>query len=160
MDRVTGWCLIFALAGVVDAAGASTCDRLEAATWLLGEWTAQDGDKVVLESWRLVSPDTFEGLGETRAGADRMIVAAEALRLVRMADGVFYVAKVAHNPYPVSFRLTDCPPARLVFENPTHDFPRRLEYTLAGDGLMTVAISDGAGKGFTLSFRRREDRQP
>lgn len=160
MDRMTGWCCVCVLAGAVGTAGASNCDRLEAATWLVGEWMAQDGDRVVLESWRLVSPDTFEGLGETRTGADGTIVAAEALRLVRMADSVFYVAKVAHNPYTVSFRLNDCPPARLVFENPAHDFPRRLEYTQADDGLMSVVISDGAGKGFTLRFRRLGERQP
>lgn len=120
---------------------------------LLGEWPAQDESKVVTESWHAASPHTFEGSGEARSSAGGKTVDAEVLRLVRMGEAVFYVAKVAHNRYPVSFRLVECPPRRLVFENPAHDFPRRLEYTLADDGTMVVAVSDGAAKGFTLRFR-------
>jgi len=43
---------------------------------------------------------------------------------------------------------------RLVFENPTHDFPRRLEYTMQPDGGLEVSVSDGAERGFKLQFRR------
>lgn len=149
-----------ALALAAAAAGAATCDRLDAASWLLGEWVAPDAGRTVTESWRAASPDTFEGAGETCSRADGRIIESEALRLVRMADAVFYVAKVAHNPYPVSFRLVDCPAGRLVFENPLHDFPRKLAYALLDDGTMTVAVSDGAGKGFTLRFRRQGDSRP
>ncbi|MGB5102119.1 MAG: DUF6265 family protein [Steroidobacteraceae bacterium] len=154
MVRITLLLCASATSGMAGVAGATTCDRLEPASWLLGEWLAIDAGRTITESWRTVSPDTYEGYGETRSIADGKAIDAEVLRLVRMADAVFYVAKVAHNPYPVSFRLVDCPPQRLVFENPSHDFPRRLEYALADDGTLTVAVSDGADEGFTLRFER------
>lgn len=160
MDRIAMLLCACAMSGAAGAAGAATCDRLDTASWLLGEWLAQDASKAITESWRAASPDTFEGSGETRSRVDDRIVESESLRLVRMADAVFYVAKVAHNPYPVSFRLVACPPHRLVFENPSHDFPRKLEYTLAEDGTLAVAVSDGADKGFTLRFRRAGDTRP
>lgn len=160
MVRITLLLCACAMSVVADVAAAGTCARLDAAAWLLGEWQAADADRTITESWRTVSPDTYEGSGETRSLADGRAIDSEVLRLVRMADAVFYVAKVAHNPYPVSFRLVDCPPHRLVFENPSHDFPRRLEYTLADDGTLTVAVSDGADKGFTLRFRRQGDHRP
>lgn len=160
MDRIPTLLCTCAMFGAAGAAGAATCDRLDAASWLLGEWLAQDAGKAITESWRAASPDTFEGSGVTRSRADDSIIEAESLRLVRMADAVFYVAKVAHNPHPVSFRLVECPPHELVFENPSHDFPRRLVYTLEDDGALAVAVSDGAEKGFTLRFLRRGDTHP
>lgn len=148
------------MSGVAGIAGAATCERLEPASWLLGEWLADDAGKTITESWLAASPDTFEGSAVTRSAADGRIIESESLRLVRMADAVFYVAKVAHNPWPVPFRLVEYPPQRLVFENPSHDFPRRLEYTLATDGVLTVAVSDGADKGFSLRFERVGDANP
>lgn len=135
-------------------AQSAPCSNLDPARWLLGQWSAQSDDKQVLETWREVSATTFEGSGVTSARADAAVLDREDLRLVAMADAVFYVAKVAHNPYPVAFRMTGCDAGRLVFENPTHDFPRRLEYTMQPDGRLEVTVSDGAGRGFKLQFRR------
>lgn len=135
-------------------AQAAPCSNLEPAHWLLGQWEALSGDKRVLETWREVSATTFEGSGVTSARADAAVLDGEDLRLVAMLDAVFYVAKVAHNPYPVAFRMTGCDAGRLVFENPTHDFPRRLEYTRQPDGRLEVTVSDGAERGFKLQFRR------
>ena len=104
--------------------------------------------------------DSWEGYGETasngESAADRSVLEREALRLVNMGDEIFYLAKVAHNALPVAFKLVDCGDDWAVFENPDHDFPRRLEYRIAGNG-MDVHVSDGLadGKGFTLRFTRR-----
>jgi hypothetical protein len=141
-----------ALAGA-GSANASPCSQLDAARWLLGEWVADSGERVVTESWRASSEKTFEGAGVTRAKASGEIVDGEALRLVEMTDAVFYVAKVAHNEYPVAFRLIECDDGRLVFENPTHDFPQRLEYRRVGEAGLKVDVSAGS-RGFTLDFRR------
>ena len=140
------------LVGAVAQAGP--CTSLEGARWLLGSWVADGGKRIVTETWTEVSPTTFEGVGVTRDGSDGSVVDGEALRLVAMADGVFYVAKVAHNDYPVAFRLTACDADRLVFENPGHDFPRRLEYRRVDDDRLEVLVSDGAERGFRLDFRR------
>jgi hypothetical protein len=136
------------------AAQAGPCTSLEPARWLLGSWVADGGKRIVTETWTEASPTTFEGQGVTRDRTDGPVVDGEELRLVAMGDGVFYVAKVAHNDYPVAFRLTTCEADRLVFENPAHDFPRRLEYQRVDDGRLEVHVSDGAERGFTLDFRR------
>lgn len=136
------------------SAQAAPCSNLDPARWLLGQWAAESGDKRVLETWREVSATTFEGSGVTTTRTDAAVVDGEDLRLVAMLDAVFYVAKVAHNPYPVAFRMTVCEAGRLVFENPTHDFPRRLVYTMQPDGELEVTVSDGAERGFKLQFRR------
>jgi hypothetical protein len=136
-------------------ATAPGCDRLDAAQWLVGSWRAESRDSVVTETWTEVGARTYEGRGETRARADGQLRDQEDLRLVAMGDGVFYVAKVAHNDRPVAFRLTTCGDGRLVFENPSHDFPRRIEYRRLDGIRFEVHVSDGAGRGFRLEFTRQ-----
>ncbi|HEU0225070.1 MAG TPA: DUF6265 family protein [Steroidobacteraceae bacterium] len=144
--------LVMAAAWLPVAAGAVDCGTLGSLRWLLGDWHA-DGSKTRFhESWRELDGQTFAGTGVERSQADGAVKGAEDLRLVAMGDGVFYVSKVSHNALPVAFRLTSCTDNAFIFENPAHDFPRRIEYR-RGDEALTVRVSDGAEKGFTLEFR-------
>jgi hypothetical protein len=133
------------------------CATLDAVTWLIGSWQAESGATTITETWVVASPITLEGRGVTRAKADGTVRDAEDLRLVAMGDGVFYVAKVAHNERPVAFRLTACSEGTLVFENPAHDFPRRLEYRRVDATRLAVHVSDGGSRGFRLDFIRQSD---
>lgn len=142
---------------------------LEQFTWLSGEWQASLGKSTVLESWQVRSAETFEGEGKTIA-ADGKVKQQESLRLVQMQQQIFYLAKVAHNPLPVAFKLEECAAGRLKFVNMAHDFPKQLEYVFIQPSSqppvsgqkdeqsteqMQVHVSDGAGKGFSLLFSRK-----
>ena len=140
------------LAPLAGADGA-VCAGLADLEWMLGEWQQASAGTVTRESWTRVSPDTFEGFGETLIAASGERRSAEALRLVRMQDDVFYLAKTSGNAMPVAFTLTGCGPGSATFENPAHDFPRRLHYEREGDGL-SVAVSDGGERGFEIRFER------
>ena len=54
--------------------------------------------------------------------------------------------KVAENEYPVPFRLTSVESGRVVFENPTHDFPQKIIYQRNGTHALKVTI-EGPGDG-------------
>jgi hypothetical protein len=136
------------------AAAAAGCASLADLRWLLGEWTAVGSKASFHESWAELGPHTFEGSGIERAKTDGAVKGSEVLRLVEMAGDIFYISKVTHNDLPVAFRLTGCKEGRFVFENPAHDFPRRLEYRRAGHDRLAVHVTDGGEKGFTLDFRR------
>jgi hypothetical protein len=133
---------------------AGDCRSLDDLRWLLGDWMAEGSASTFHESWTELGPRTFEGSGVERSKADGAVKGSEALRLVEMAGGVYYISKVAHNELPVAFRLSGCDDGRFVFENPAHDFPRLLEYRRAADDRLVVRVSDGGDKGFTLDFRR------
>lgn len=135
-------------------ADAASCSRLASVAWLLGTWHAESRDALITETWVTVSDTTYEGRGVTRSRADGSLRDAEDLRLVAMGDGVFYVAKVAHNERPVAFRLTSCSGGIFVFENPAHDFPRRIEYRRVDDARFEAHVSDGGNRGFRLVFSR------
>lgn len=147
----TAW--VLAAAWFPAAAGAADCASLDALRWLIGDWHADGGKTSFHESWRELDGHSFAGTGVERSKPDGTVTGAEDLRLLEMGGAVFYVSKVTHNELPVAFRLTACSDRLFVFENPSHDFPRRLEYR-QGDGTLTVRVSDGADKGFTLEFER------
>ena len=133
---------------------AEGCGSLGGLRWLLGEWTA-DGDRTNFrESWTESTPRTFEGAGIERSKPDGAVKGSESLRLVEMTGSVYYLSKVSHNELPIAFRLTSCDGSTYVFENPAHDFPKRLEYRRDGEDRLVVRVSDGGDKGFTLDFHR------
>jgi len=133
---------------------AQDCSDLQVAAWLLGEWHGVRGENRIVERWRQASGETFEGIGTT--SRTDQLAESETMRLVAMEQRVFYVAKVAQNPLPIAFALTQCDAQRLVFENPAHDFPKKLEYQLIDPGTLSVHVSDGAQRGFTLTFKRKK----
>lgn len=147
----TAW--LAAAVAAAPSAEAADCGALESLRWLLGDWRADGGKTSFHESWRELDPQTFSGTGIERANPDGTVKGAEDLRLVAMGGEVFYVSKVSHNALPVAFRLSSCADGLFVFENPAHDFPRRLEYR-RGDDALTVRVSDGAERGFALAFQR------
>ena len=107
--------------------------------WLQGTWQRDDlpqgrsGDEV----WRREG-DALVGAGSSyRDGALRF---REQLRIVQEGAQVFYVADVPGNPAPVKFRQTHQQGQSVVFENPAHDFPWRIEYQREGERL-TARIS-------------------
>jgi hypothetical protein len=59
-------------------------------------------------------------------------------------------------PRHCSLSLTACPAGRLVFENPGHDFPKRIVYSMQPDDSINVEVSDGRDQGFTLRFRHAD----
>jgi hypothetical protein len=136
------------------AARGADCDSLESLRWLLGDWLADGSKSTFHESWRELGVRDFLGTGIERAKPGGTLKGGEELRLVRMGGAVFYVSKVTHNELPVAFRMTSCSDGVFTFENPAHDFPKRLEYRQIGDEALAVRVSDGGSKGFTLEFMR------
>ncbi len=130
-------------------------DDLSRLEWILGEWMTDDGTNITTEFWHRVSPKTFEGGGVTRSvlSGDE-ILNFESLRLLEMSGDIFYVAKVDHNEFPISFKLIEQNDSIAVFENMTHDFPTRIEYWLLNADSISVRIS-GGDKFFTIKFEKK-----
>jgi hypothetical protein len=132
------------------------CNSLNSLQWILGDWRADSGKTINIESWRKVSAKTFEGFGESRTKDSNTPKSTELLRLIEMANELFYIAKPKQNNLPVAFKLIHCTIKSAVFENPEHDFPNKLEYKLTADNKMVVTVSGIKGKSFTLNFIRQD----
>ncbi len=156
MRSITGIIAVVALTLAAQNALAqeSDCTSLDTVSWLEGTWVTESNGRRTTETWAFVSDDTVEGEGRVTRISTGEQTGSETLRLVVMGGEVFYLAKIASNPFPVPFALVACDATSATFENMEHDFPRRLEYTWDGDQALNVQVSDGAGNGFTLPFVR------
>jgi hypothetical protein len=145
------------LATLVLAAGASSAQGTgdgPGLTWLEGRWCGGDASMRTEETWLPDHGDMHFGL--SRTVKDGRVVAFEFLRIA-MADGAAtYLAQPGGSP-PTAFARTDGGEQWVRFENPQHDFPRRIEYRRTGDS-MTAEIAgpgrDGQEQAIAFEFRR------
>jgi hypothetical protein len=66
-------------------------------------------------------------LGMNRTRSRGRVVMFEFLRIVARGDSIFYIA-MPRGRGGTSFPLVERSEARVVFENPGHDFPQRVIY--------------------------------
>ena len=122
--------------------------------WMAGDWqTASGGRRQVEEHWTKPAGGTMMGVSRTVA-ADKT-VEFEYLRIEQRADGVYYVAHPKARCPGTDFKLTRASATEAVFENPQHDFPKRVIYRKNADDSLTASIDAGEGsKAMSFAFQR------
>ena len=122
--------------------------------WMAGDWqTAPGGRRQIEEHWTAVAGGTMMGMSRTVAG--EKTVEFEYLRIEQRADGIYYVAHPKARCPATDFKLTKASANEAVFENPQHDFPKRIIYRKTGADTLTASIDGGEGsKAMTFSFTR------
>jgi Domain of unknown function (DUF6265) len=122
-------------------------------SWIAGDWqTAAGGRTQIEEHWTQVAGASMMGMSRTVAG-DKT-AEFEYLRIEQRADGIYYVAHPKGRCPGTDFKLTRASATEAVFENPQHDFPKRIIYRKGQDSL-TASIDAGEGsKAMSFSFHR------
>jgi hypothetical protein len=90
-------------------------------------------------------------LGMSRTVASDKTVEFEYLRLEKRGNDIYYVAHPKARSPGTDFKLTRLTAQEAVFENPQHDFPKRIIYRKYADGSLTASIDGGEGTR-SLSF--------
>ncbi len=120
--------------------------KIEQAAWLAGTWQLDEAGRTVTEHW--MSPAGGTMLGMSRTIARSRTVEHEFILLREDDDGALsYVAKPSRQP-EASFKLTKATSSELVFENPAHDFPQKILYTLRNKTNLVAAV-EGTKNGKT-----------
>jgi hypothetical protein len=145
--RLAAILLILATAAAADAPGARTFP------WLSGHWCAKIDDALIEEYWLPPNAGLAIGVGRTlKAGKT---VTFEFMR-IETRDGVTNYLAMHDGKPAVAFRLTASGPDWARFENPQHDFPKRLEYRRTPAGLHAEIAGPGKdGKEVVISFEYR-----
>ena len=123
-------------------------------SWIAGDWqTPSGGRRQIEEHWTKPAGGSMMGMSRTVAG-DKT-VEFEYLRIEQRTDGVYYVAHPQARCPGTDFKLTRASATEAVFENPQHDFPKRIIYRKTGDDSLTASIDAGEGtKAMSFAFRR------
>lgn len=151
LPAVLGLCL------AIPAARAGDTPSL---AWISGHWCTESGATTVEELWLPPQGGVAIGLGRTYM-QDRT-TGFEYLRIVDVGGVPTYVAQPGGRP-PTDFRMTASGEQWIRFENPSHDFPQRIEYRREGDALHAETAGPGEnGEEVVISFdyRRCGARQP
>lgn len=111
--------------------------------WLEGRWSGEKDGVTTSELWTAPAAGALLGLHSDVRGGH--LVAWEFLRIGTTAEGTFYYASPRSAP-PTAFRLVEQGDRRVVFENPEHDFPRRILYWLDAAGALHARIEGPQGE--------------
>jgi hypothetical protein len=120
-------------------------------SWLAGVWTGSAGPARFEERWTPAGGGAMLAVSRTITG-DRM-VAFEFLRIVEREGTLIYIAQPNGRP-PTEFRLSTIAANTVSFENPSHDFPKLIVYSLKADDTLEARVSDGGRKGEVFVFRK------
>jgi len=122
-------------------------------SWMTGAWQTEGGKRRIEEHWTQAAGATMLGMGRTVAG--EKTVEFEYLRIEQRADGIYYVAHPNAQCPGTDFKLTRATANEVVFENPQHDFPKRIIYRKGADDTLTASVDGGEGtKSITYAYRR------
>ncbi len=124
------------------AAGAS--HTIAELNWMAGDWqTAPGRNAQIEEHWTQPAAGSMLGMSRTVAGGKT--VEFEYLRLEQRSDAIYYVAHPKARCPGTDFKLTRLTTTEAVFENPRHDFPKRVIYRKTAEGLLVASIDAGEG---------------
>lgn len=125
--------------------------------WLAGTWCGGEAGETIEESW--LAPRGGELLGLSRTTREGQVVAFEFLRIAVVKGVPTYLAQPGGRA-PTVFARSDGGEQWVRFENPAHDFPRRIEYRRTGDTLHAEIAGPGVGGKETVigyDYRRCPD---
>jgi len=113
-------------------------------SWMSGDWQSPAGGRSqVEEHWTKPAGASMMGMSRTVVG--EKTAEFEYLRIEQRTDGIYYVAHPKARCPGTDFRLTRSSASEAVFENPQHDFPKRIIYRRTGNDSLTASIDGGEG---------------
>ncbi len=149
---LAGVALIWPLAAMSARAqdpGGGMADALAGVAWLTGCWSMSAPGVTIEEYW--MPPRGGAMLGMSRTVQDGETTAYE-LVLIREAEGrLLFEAHPSGQAHAV-FESTRLNGETATFENPKHDFPRRIVYSRLSADSISAVIDDAKGGG-SIEFR-------
>ena len=135
--------LLLVLLAVVSCKKEETVekDKIKLADWLIGTWENKTEDGVLTESWQKVNDSTFSATSYFIKNDDTLH--SEKITLVKKGEMLLYSATVngQNNDKAVDFGSTTESENKLVFENPSHDYPQKITYSKGANNTLTAEIS-------------------
>ena len=118
--------------------------------WLGGTWIGTTGASGFEERW--TPPAGGSMLAVARTLRNGIMTGFEFLCIAERNGGLVYQAMPNGRQPATDFTLTKIEPNSVTFENPAHDFPKMIRYTLSPDGTLEAVIS-GTDKQKPQTFR-------
>jgi hypothetical protein len=123
--------------------------------WMAGVWIGTVGANTAEERWTPAAGGAM--LGVTRTLRGEKMTGFEFLRISERDGGLVYAAMPNGRSPATEFLLTHVDARSATFENPAHDFPKKIRYSMAEDGVLEAVVSgDAASRPVTFRFTRQD----
>ncbi len=108
---------------------------------LVGKWQDVGRDHTFYEQWKLVGDKHLRGKGYVMASSDTVFI--ERLEIKPRGSELLYRVGLSNKESDelVEFQMTSETPTRIVFENKTHDFPKKITYEIDSTSTMRVFLN-------------------
>lgn len=135
--------LISLLLFVAHLSGDASTKAFKKLKTLEGTWQRTLSEGHYYEEWNEQVENSMHGIAYRVTGNDT--VELEKLQLLLANEELLYIATVPNqnDAQPVTFLLTEFSSTIFTFENPAHDFPKRIIYHLATQDSLYVFIDSG-----------------
>jgi Domain of unknown function (DUF6265) len=112
---------------------------------------------IICEEWKKVDNNYLQNRGYMIKGSDTIVT--ERVALTNTKEGILYTSTVEdqNNKQPIAFKMTKGEDSIYIFENPEHDFPKRIVYRFVTADSLHAFIDDGteAGKKQNFYYKRQ-----
>jgi Domain of unknown function (DUF6265) len=119
---------------------------------LEGVWKMNTKRGAIFEEWKKIDKNYLQNKGYMIKGKDTIV--NERVALTNTNAGIFYTSMVEdqNNKQPIAFKMTKAENDMFVFENPQHDFPKRIIYKMVTADSLHAYIDDGTETGKKQNF--------
>lgn len=142
------------------AIAATVPATIDAVTWMAGTWIAEAaanapaGALTTEERWTPPAGGSMQGMARELRGS--ALASFEFLCAVERAGSLSYLAMPGARSPATEFVLTAIDPRSATFENPGHDYPKKIKYSLIADDSLQTEVSGAAGsRTTTVTLKRR-----
>ena len=129
--------------------------QAEIPDFLQGTWKMQN--KEIYEHWDKLNDKTLKGFSYKLN--DGQMNVSEYLEIKQHDNHIVYTASVINQNQgkTVGFKLTKTD-STFTFQNPNHDFPKKIVYQKLSDTEIFVQVSDGNKKGFAYKMTKQNSK--
>jgi hypothetical protein len=143
-----------AVAATPAGAAPATLGRL---SWLAGTWAGPIGASTVEERWTPASGGSMLAISRTVGNTTGAVTAFEYLCIAERAGSLVYTAMPNGRSPATDFTLTAIDETSAAFENPAHDYPKKIRYAVKPDGALEATISGTpAQRTTTFTFKKQQ----
>ena len=141
---------------VAAPSGKTASATLGRLSWLPGVWSGTLGTATVEERWTPASGGSMVATSRTVGNSTGAVTAFEFLCIAERAGSLVYTAMPNGRSPATDFMLTEIDDTSATFENPEHNFPKKIRYAVRPDGTLEATISGSATqKPTTFTFKKQ-----
>ncbi|MBL7966264.1 MAG: hypothetical protein JNK09_04645 [Prolixibacteraceae bacterium] len=124
----------------------SNYKELQKVHWLKGTWQRQSAKGILTETWQQLDESTFAGRSFFVSNGDT--VSSETISLEQRNGKLYYIPIVSgqNDGKAIVFTQTKLSDSTIIFENPAHDFPQKIEYRFQKPDSLIAEVSSVSGE--------------